>query len=58
MAVTAATTIQTLGGKSTKFKKYRVVKRNFQVVKIVNFGHPNDFMTQKPSPIFVKTIFG
>ena len=37
---------------------YRVVKRNWQVEKIVNLGHPNDFMTQKSSLIFVKTIFG
>ena len=39
-------------------KNYRVVKQNCQVEKIVNLGHPNDFMTQKSSLIFVKTIFG
>jgi len=37
---------------------YRVVKPNFQVEKIVNLGHQNDFMTQKSSLIFLKTIFG
>ena len=37
---------------------YRVVKRNCQVEKIVNLGHPNDFMTQKSRLIFVKTILG
>ena len=42
----------------TSCKFYRVVKRNCQVKKIVNLGRPNDFMTQKSSLIFVKTIFG
>ena len=42
----------------TLLSVYRVVKRNYQVEKIVNLGHPNDFMTQKSSLIFVKTIFG
>ena len=37
---------------------YRVVKQNCQVEKIVNLGHQNDFMTQKSSLIFLKTIFG
>ena len=37
---------------------YRVVKQNWQIEKIVNLGHPNDFMTKKSSLIFVITIFG
>jgi hypothetical protein len=49
-----------VGGKEKTKNKltYRVVKQNWQVEKIVNLGHPSDFMTQKSSLIFVKTIFG
>ena len=37
--------------------KYRVVKRNFQVVKIVNFGHMNEFGVQNSSPTCEHNLF-
>ena len=36
---------------------YRVVKRNFQVVKIVNFGHMNEFGVQNSSPTCEHNLF-
>ena len=36
---------------------YRVVKRNFQVVKLVNFGHMNEFGVQNSSPTCEHNLF-
>ena len=34
-----------------------MVKRNFQVVKIINFGHMNEFWVQNSSPISEHNLF-
>ena len=36
---------------------YRVVKQNCQVVKIVNFGHMNEFGVQNSSPTCEHNLF-
>ena len=39
------------------FALYRVVKQNCQVVKIVNFGHMNEFGVQNSSPTCEHNLF-